>query len=158
MERVNLQEGWRFAKANSNEWTPVSVPGTVLSGLLEAGKMQDPYYRENEYKARELLAKDYVFETDFCISEDLLQPQIETSVTEKDGTIEIQISADCFAPFVWLEIEDDVIFSDNCFDLTSEETKTICIRKEDVLSGKVLSADNVRKTLKIRSLRDTYEQ
>lgn len=38
MERVNLQEGWRFAKANSNEWTPVSVPGTVLSGLLEAGK------------------------------------------------------------------------------------------------------------------------
>ena len=20
MERVNLQEGWRFAKANSNEW------------------------------------------------------------------------------------------------------------------------------------------
>lgn len=68
MERVNLQEGWRFAKANSNEWTPVSVPGTVLSGLLEAGKMQDPYYRENEYEARELLAKDYVFETDFCIS------------------------------------------------------------------------------------------
>ena len=61
-------------------------------------------------------------------------------------------------PFVWLEIEDDVIFSDNCFDLTSEETKTICIRKEDVLSGKVLSADNVRKTLKVRSLRDTYEQ
>ena len=35
MERVNLQEGWRFAKANSNEWTPVSVPGTVLSGLLQ---------------------------------------------------------------------------------------------------------------------------
>lgn len=50
MERVNLQEGWRFAKANSNEWTPVSVPGTVLSGLLEAGKMQDPYYREMNMK------------------------------------------------------------------------------------------------------------
>ena len=40
----------------------------------------------------------------------------------------------------------------------NEETKTIYIQKEDVLSGKVLSADNVRKTLKIRSLRDTYEQ
>lgn len=72
MERINLQEGWRFAEANSNEWTPVSVPGTVLSGLLEADKMQDPYYRENEYEARELLAKDYVFETDFCISEEQL--------------------------------------------------------------------------------------
>ena len=73
MERVNLQEGWRFAKANSNEWTPVSVPGTVLSGLLEAGKMQDPYYRENEYEARELLAKDYVFATEYWISEEQLK-------------------------------------------------------------------------------------
>ena len=141
MERVNLQEGWRFAEVNSNEWTPVSVPGTVLSGLLEAGKMQDPYYRENEYEARELLAKDYVFETDFCISEE----QLKWIFCSRRSRL-------------WLEIEDDVIFSDNCFDLTSEETKTICIRKEDVLSGKVLSADNVRKTLKIRSLRDTYEQ
>ena len=35
--------------------------------------MQDPYYRENEYEARELLAKDYVFETDFCISEEQLK-------------------------------------------------------------------------------------
>ncbi len=105
------------------------------------------------------ISENFRYPKDFdSLVMDLLQPQIETSVTEKDGTIEIQISADCFAPFVWLEIEDDVIFSDNCFDLTSEETKTICIRKEDVLSGKVLSADNVRKTLKIRSLRDTYEQ
>ena len=73
MERVNLQEDWRFAEVNSDEWTPVSVPGTVLSGLLESGKMQDPYYLENEYEARELLAKDYVFETDFCISEEQLK-------------------------------------------------------------------------------------
>ena len=40
MERVNLQEGWRFAEVNIDEWTPVSVPGTVLSGLLEAGKIR----------------------------------------------------------------------------------------------------------------------
>lgn len=39
-----------FAKANSDELTPVSVPGTVLSGLLEAGKMQDPYYRKMNMK------------------------------------------------------------------------------------------------------------
>ena len=93
---------------------------------------------------------------------DLLQSQIETSVTITSSpgftNTRIVLQTDCFAPFVWLEIEDDVIFSDNCFNLTSEETKTICIRKEDVLSGKVLSADNVRKTLKVRSLRDTYEQ
>ena len=88
---------------------------------------------------------------------ELMQPQIEAEVTEKDGTIAISLSTDCFAPFVWLEIGEDVIFSDNCFDLTSEETKTVFIQKEDVLSGKVLHAEDVRRSLKIKSLRDTYE-
>ena len=86
MERVNLQEGWRFAKANSDEWTPVSVPGTVLSGLLEAGKMQDPYYRENEYEARELLAKDYVK----VISVSVTDSGIKKTCTITDGTIKIE--------------------------------------------------------------------
>jgi beta-mannosidase len=87
----------------------------------------------------------------------LMQPQIEADVTEENGTIAISLSTDCFAPFVWLEIGEDVIFSDNCFDLTSEETKTVFIQKEDVLSGKVLRAEDVRRSLKIKSLRDTYE-
>lgn len=88
---------------------------------------------------------------------ELMQPQIEADVTEKDGTIAISLSTDCFAPFVWIETGEDVIFSDNCFDLTSEETKTVFIRKEDVLSGKVLCAGDVRRSLKIKSLRDMYE-
>ncbi len=89
---------------------------------------------------------------------ELMQPQIETEVSEiEDGTIVVNLSTDCFAPFVWLEIGDDVIFSDNCFALTSDETKTIYIKKEDVLSGKTLHAEDVRKTLTVRSLRDTYE-
>ncbi len=88
---------------------------------------------------------------------ELMQPQIEADVTEENGTIAISLSTDCFAPFVWLEIGEDVIFSDNCFDLTSEETKTVFIQKEDVLSGKVLRAEDVRRSLKIKSLRDTYE-
>ncbi len=88
---------------------------------------------------------------------ELMQPQIEADVTEENGTIAISLSTDCFAPFVWLEIGEDVIFSDNCFDLTSEESKTVFIKREDVLSGKVLRAEDVRRSLKVRSLRDTYE-
>lgn len=87
---------------------------------------------------------------------ELLQPEIEVQTAKDGDAIVIRLSADCFAPFVWLELEDDVIFSDNCFFLTSEETKEIRINKEDVLSGKELSADDVRRQLKVRSLRDTY--
>lgn len=30
------------------------IPGSVLSTLLDAGAIEDPYYRQNEYTARDL--------------------------------------------------------------------------------------------------------
>lgn len=72
MENLMLQEGWQFCEAGSEQWIPVSIPGTVLSGLLEAGRLEDPYYRENEYAARELLARDFVFQTSFELSASML--------------------------------------------------------------------------------------
>ena len=41
---------------------PVKVPGSVLSALLDAGAIPDPYDRENEYSARELFWQDYSFD------------------------------------------------------------------------------------------------
>lgn len=69
MNRIMLSDGWQLQAAGSSDSTPVTIPGTVLSGLLEAGKTEDPYFRENEYAARELLAKDYVFTTHFKVDE-----------------------------------------------------------------------------------------
>lgn len=87
MNRAGLQEGWRFCQVGSEDWTPVSIPGTVLSGLLEAGKMEDPYYRENEYAARELLANDYVFETDFSADREMLEKKHRVLVCEGLDTL-----------------------------------------------------------------------
>ena len=37
------------------------VPGSVYSFLLDAGEMEDPYYRDNELKALALMDNDYTF-------------------------------------------------------------------------------------------------
>lgn len=42
--RINLNEGWKFRKANSNDqWLNASVPSTVHSDLLKNGAIPDPY-------------------------------------------------------------------------------------------------------------------
>ena len=41
--------------------TEGKIPGSVYSFLLDAGKMEDPFYRDHEYKALELVKGDYTF-------------------------------------------------------------------------------------------------
>ena len=42
-----------------------TIPGSLYSFLLDAGLMEDPYYRDNEFKAFALTHHDYVFEKRF---------------------------------------------------------------------------------------------
>ncbi|MDR2589714.1 MAG: glycoside hydrolase family 2 protein [Oscillospiraceae bacterium] len=47
------------------EQIPVTIPGSVYSALLEAGKMPDPYWRDNELEALKLMQYDFAFTTEF---------------------------------------------------------------------------------------------
>ena len=47
-----------------------TVPGSLYSFLLNAGLMEDPYYRDNEFKALELTHHDYTFEKRFLYKHD----------------------------------------------------------------------------------------
>lgn len=42
-----------------------TVPGSVYSALLDAGKMEDPFWRDNELKALALMDNDFVFSRTF---------------------------------------------------------------------------------------------
>ena len=48
---------------------PVSVPGSVYTALLDAGLIDDPYYRHNEHLTREIAYEDFGFEKDFFLTE-----------------------------------------------------------------------------------------
>lgn len=87
MERIMLQEGWRLCEEGSGEWIPVTVPGSVLSGLLAAGRLEDPYDRENEKLVRERLAGDFRFQTTFSAGEHVRGASHQTLVFEGLDTL-----------------------------------------------------------------------
>lgn len=53
------------------DWIPAKVPGSVYQAYLDAGKMEDPFYRDNEEKALNLIKQDFEFATVFSAEENL---------------------------------------------------------------------------------------
>ena len=51
---------------------PAVVPGTVYTDLLRNGKMEDPFWKDNEIRALPLMEQDYEYETCFDAEPELL--------------------------------------------------------------------------------------
>ena len=51
------------------------VPGSVYGDLLANGRMDDPYYRDNELKALEIIGDDFEYVTHFDVPEDFLKEE-----------------------------------------------------------------------------------
>lgn len=73
MIRKDLSKNWRMKAQNDKEWLKTEVPCTVYGTLLENKKMENPYFRLEEYNARELLRQDYEFETNFYAENEIIQ-------------------------------------------------------------------------------------
>lgn len=80
MNKMTLNgEGWRMwivgekdvYGVNGKELS-VKIPGSVYGNLLEQGLMPDPYDRMNELTALSLMENDFVFETEFLLTEEQL--------------------------------------------------------------------------------------
>lgn len=69
---LDLNGKWELRDAAGVPLCSVEVPGTVISGLCAAGKIEDPYYRENEYEVRDLFWKDYQFVRSFAADQELM--------------------------------------------------------------------------------------
>lgn len=64
MKTIDLNGLWVLQDCNGKCWN-AHIPGSVYSTLLENGAMDDPYYRDNELQALELMKQDYVFSRSF---------------------------------------------------------------------------------------------
>ena len=73
MRRMNLNGTWELRDETGAELCTVEVPGTVISGLYAAGKIENPYDRENEYGVRDLFWKDYQFVRCFVAERGLME-------------------------------------------------------------------------------------
>lgn len=72
MEKLKLNGLWVLEPGNGGESLTATIPGSVVSTLLEHGKLMDPYWRDNEAKVLPALAEDYRFWRRFPVDPDAL--------------------------------------------------------------------------------------
>lgn len=72
MEQILLNDNWKMRDIRWDEYIPAAVPGTVYSDLLAAGRMEDPYYRDNELKALTLMEQEYEYICSFSVGDKFL--------------------------------------------------------------------------------------
>lgn len=69
---IDLRGLWRISGGEIKD-LPISIPGSVISGLLENHLINNPYYGLNEEKARSYLFDDYSFKRIFKINKSQLK-------------------------------------------------------------------------------------
>lgn len=69
---MDLNWKWQMKRTDAAEWLEALVPGSVYNDLLRNGRMDDPFYRDNEHAALELVGYDYEYRRVFYADEGLL--------------------------------------------------------------------------------------
>ena len=70
---INLASGtWRMREFRSKVWHAAHIPGSVYADLMADGTMSDPFYRDNEFAAFELMKKDWEYVCTFSVAEETL--------------------------------------------------------------------------------------
>lgn len=117
-----LKLGWRFKQARLTNWYPATVPGVVHTDLLANGIIEDPFYRLNERGLQWIDKEDWIYETNFDLSEDIYSK----------NNIEILFKGlDTYAD-VYLNNEK-IISANNMFRQWTADIKKIAKRTENNL-------------------------
>lgn len=72
MEKQLLNSNWTMRRTDEAESIAAQVPGSVYLDLMAAGKMEDPYWKDNEDAAIKLMDYDYEYVSSFSCDEDML--------------------------------------------------------------------------------------
>lgn len=71
MVQLLLDGMWEMRREHTSDWIQAKVPGSVYQNLLEAGEIEDPFYRENELDAKWVSEQDYFYRKKFTVDETL---------------------------------------------------------------------------------------
>lgn len=70
--QLDLGGKWQVRKAAGGEFLPATVPGCVHTDLLAAGRIQDPFYRDNEKAVQWVGETNWVYQRSFPVPESIL--------------------------------------------------------------------------------------
>ncbi len=71
--RRDLGGEWRLQKTGEQEVIPARVPGCVHTDLLAVGKIDDPFYRDNEERVQWISESDWVYTKTFSVPREVLK-------------------------------------------------------------------------------------
>ena len=72
MQTLSLNGTWQLKSDWLDKDLRASVPGSVYGDLLKAGKMPDPFWRDNEMKVLPLMEHDYQYRRSFILPKEML--------------------------------------------------------------------------------------
>ena len=72
MKKIYVNNSWEMHRVGNDDWIMATVPGSVYGDLLQAGKMEDPFWKDNEIEALKLMDYDYEYRTSFSCDDELL--------------------------------------------------------------------------------------
>ena len=92
----NLHEGWKFKQARLTNWYPATVPGVVHTDLLQNKIIEDPFFRLNERGLQWIDKEDWIYETRFSLSSDMMQKENMDLVFEGlDTYADVYLNDEC---------------------------------------------------------------
>lgn len=75
MYTIDLDGRWTVAREGQELRLPAQVPGDVMTDLLKAKQIPDPFYRENELELQWIGECNWVYERSFTVSAALLKEE-----------------------------------------------------------------------------------
>ena len=72
-QKLSLNGAWQVSQAEKDNWIPATVPGNVFTDLLAAGKIPDPFYRDNEGALQWVGKSNWVYKRTFDVPDDVLK-------------------------------------------------------------------------------------
>ncbi|EFM12517.1 glycoside hydrolase family 2 immunoglobulin domain protein beta-sandwich [Paenibacillus curdlanolyticus YK9] len=98
MMTLDLCGPWQMRKLGEQKWIQATVPGSVYFDLLNAGRMEDPYYRANDLEAIELSEFDYEYRRTFELGEAIVsQDRVLLRFEGLDTLTEIELNGKAIA-------------------------------------------------------------
>ena len=72
MENITFKPIWTMSIVGEDKEYPAKVPGSVYDDLISAKRIEDPYWRDNEMAALELMKNDFKYRAVFDLDVDAL--------------------------------------------------------------------------------------
>lgn len=117
-----LHDGWDFGQARLSKRYPATVPGVVHTDLIDNGVIEDPFFGLNERGAQWIDKEDWVYETKFTPTADIMSQE------------NIEIVFDGLDTYADVFLNDSLIIkADNMFRTWEADVKPLLKPGENML-------------------------